>query len=519
MRGIPLTQLREIFLPIRVAGAGNTEGVSPFSKLKKLNSASWRRIQGESLTSLFARMAKQVPAYIRFLKEQEIDPVTIKEPAQLAHVPPISKKNYLHTQPFQELFWNGSMCTPHVLTSTSGSTGRPTYFARSASVDEQSSYIHELIFNASSLKKDASTLVIVCFGMGVWIGGLITYQAFQLLSKRGYPISILTPGINKAEILKTLRDLAPHYEQIVLAGYPPFLKDVVDDAIEEGIDFKKHEVMLLFAAEAFTERFRDHVAEKAGIKNVLTNTANIYGSADLGTMAFETPLSILTRRLASANQDFFNALFKGTMKTPTLAQFIPSYVSFEDSNGELLISGDSAIPLMRYAIGDHGGVYTFDEVVALAKDHGIDLVQEAQAAGISESVLELPFVYVYERVDLATTLYGLQIYPETIKEVLLDPEFHPFVTGKLTLVTKFDENQDQYLEVNIELRPGKGTDLHIAGHLQATIVQNLREKNSEFHELYDFIGTRAEPRLVFWPYEEAPYFKPGTKQSWVVKAP
>ncbi|MBA3789073.1 phenylacetate--CoA ligase family protein [Patescibacteria group bacterium] len=488
-----------------------------FKRLRSHTSAEWTRINQEHVVRLFERMAEKVPAYKKFLRSQGIKRKNISTLEDFSTVPSISKKNYLHPSDFNELFWRGSLLSPHILTSTSGSTGKPTYFARSHEVDERSSLIHELIYRTSSLKLNSSTLVIVCFGMGVWIGGLITYQAFELMSRRGYPISILTPGINKSEILKTLRDLAPQYDQIILAGYPPFLKDVIDEAIEEGISFEKHRVMLLFAAEAFTERFRDHVAEKVGIKNILTDAINIYGSADIGTMAFETPLSILIRRLATNNEKLFTDLFRGTTKTPTLAQYIPDSVSFEAPNGEILVTGDSSIPLARYSIGDHGGVYTFREMVDRCKTHKIDIMKEARTAGISKQVLELPFVYVYERIDLATTLYGLQIYPETIKEVLLDRRFHTTLTGKLTLTTKYDHNEDQYLEINIELKPQKEAGKIFVSELQSEILKNLREKNSEFHELSDFMGKRAEPRLVFWQYEDPLYFKPGIKQPWVIR--
>lgn len=481
------------------------------------HSAEWARVQRTYLLSLFRRMAEEVPAYARFLRQNGVKPEQVRTMADLSAIPSISKGNYLRMNPFPELFWKGTLKTSHVLTSTSGSTGKPAYFARSHEVDEHSSLVHELIFQSSSLKQDESTLVIVCFGMGVWIGGLITYQAFELMSRRGYPISILTPGINKAEILKTLRDLAPHYKQLILAGYPPFLKDVIDEAVENGISFKKHKVMLLFAAEAFTENFRDHLLKKANVENTLTDAINIYGSADIGTMAFETPLSILARRLALKNEKLFAELFRGTTKTPTFAQYIPQFVSFEAPNGEILVSGDSALPLMKYSIGDHGGVYTFTELAERFRSHGIDLKKEARMAGIGAHLRELPFVYVYERIDLSTTLYGLQIYPETVREVLLDKRFQEYLTGKLALMTKFDEEQNQYLEINLELKPHKEAGKVFASELTSEIIRNLREKNSEFHELSDFLGKRSEPRLVFWKYEDPLYFKPGIKQAWVVR--
>lgn len=491
-----------------------------FNRLRAFKSADWTKVQKRATVHLFERMAKGVPAYRTFLKAHGVSTSKGVADLHLSDLPSISKANYLNTSAFKDIFWNGSVKTNQVLTSTSGSTGKPVYFARTSDVDEQSSLVHELFFRTSSLSTDKPTLVVACFGMGVWIGGILTYQAFELLGRRGYPIAVIAPGINKKEIFKILRDLAPSYEQLILCGYPPFLKDIIDEAPAQGISFDKHKVALLFAAEAFTEQFREYVAKKANIHNPLTDIANVYGSADIGTMAIETPLSILVRRLAMRNPQLFAELFrgiKGTAKTPTLAQFIPDFVSFDAPNGEILITGDSAIPLMRYSIGDHGGVHTYEEVKDRLKAYGIDLVKEAKKVGIDRKIFQLPFVYVYERIDLASTLYGLQVYPEMIKEVLLKKEFNQLVTGKLTLVTKFDDNQDQYLEINIERRPGKEISPVLEAELLSEIFKNLREKSSEFRELSTFLGKRAEPRLVFWNYEDPLYFKPGIKQQWVIR--
>lgn len=485
-----------------------------FEALKSLKSADWMRDSKELQLSLFKRMSASVPAYKDFLRSLRIG---MQDVRSVETIPIMSKKNYLREHAFSELLWDGSLRAPYVLTATSGSTGKPVYFARSHKVDEQSSLIHELIFDAGSLQKDKPTLVIDCFGMGVWIGGLITYQAYKLMSLRGYPISILTPGINKKEILKILSDIAPQYDQIIMTGYAPFLKDVIDEALSQGISFEKYRMNLLFAAEAFSERFREHIAQKVGLKNILTDAINIYGSADIGTMAFETPISILARRLAMKHEALFTDIFGSITKTPTLAQYIPKFVSFETVDGEILLSGDSAIPLLKYSIGDRGGVYSFAELVERFKKYGVDLRKEARAAGIQKHMLELPFVYVFERIDLATTLYGLQVYPETIKEVLIESEFADLLTGKLTLITKFDANHDQYLEVNIECKPHKEVGTVFAAKLLEEIVKRLCEKNSEFRELYNFLGERARPKLLFWPYEDPLYFKSGGKHPWVVR--
>ena len=432
-------------------------------------------------------------------------------------MPFINKDNYLRVYPYRDLFWGGSLGDPHVLTSTSGSTGEPFYFARSQEIDEQSALIHERFFLQSSLSKQKPTLVIVCFGMGVWIGGLITYQAFQLLGRRGHPISVITPGINKSEIFKILQLLAPNYEQLIFAGYPPFIKDIVDEAAEQGISLKKYRIGIVFAAEAFTEQFRDYVAAKASIKDPLTDTMNIYGTADLGTMAAETPLSILIRRIATGKPALFKDLFGDIMKTPTLTQFIPRFTDIHEHGGELVVSGTSAMPLVHYALGDHGGVRTFREIEDAFKKHGINLKAKMRASKIPPALSSFPFAYVYERKDLSTTLYGLQIYPESIRDILLDETYTPFLTGRFTLVTKFDENHDQYLEINIELRHNKEASPTLSSRLAAQLLKNLIHKNGEFKELYKFLGPRAEPRLVFWPHEDPLFFRRDIKQKWVVR--
>ena len=45
-----------------------------------------------------------------------------------------------------------------------------------------------------------------------------------------------------------------------------------------------------------------------------------------------------------------------------------------------------------------------------------DSAPPTKNAGIKNHMYQLPFVYVYERTDMSTTLYGLQIYPEIIKK-------------------------------------------------------------------------------------------------------
>lgn len=477
----------------------------------------WERAQRTRALELFHRAAVAVPAYKDFLRKNGINPDRITTWRDFQSVPPTDKKNYLHAYHLRQLLWNGSLEHPMTFSATSGSTGKPFYFPRTRQLEEESSVIHEAFLRNGSHGADIPTLVIVGFGMGVWIGGPITYRAFAIARERGYPVSIITPGVNKAEIINALKYLAPKFAQTILVGYPPFVKDIIDEAPLAGIRLKKLNIRLLFAAEAFTERFRDYVVRRAGVQNPMTDTLNVYGSADIGTMAYETPTAIFIRRCAAKNRALFRALFPDVDKTPTLAQYNPLYTGFESVGGELLLTGDSALPLVRYAIGDHGGTWCFGEIVSLLGKHGVRFADEARKAGIAQMTYELPFVYVYERSDLSTTLYGLQVYPEFIKNALLDPAISRWLSGKFSLQTKFDEKQNQYLDINIELQKGMKETAALRKRVSEKIFHHLQKNSSEFREIARYIGKRAVPRVHFWPAEHAAYFAPGAKQRWVLK--
>jgi len=498
-------------------GNDNWESSRIIDLIRRKNSAFWMKERETRALKLFYDVSKKVPAYKDFLRKNRIDPNKIKSFRDFSKIPTVTKKNYLRKYKLDQLVFDGKLKKPLVWTSTSGSTGEPFYFPRGKQLDWEGSVLHELFYLNGSRKLRGPTLVIVGFGMGVWIAGLFTYKAFEIPSRNEkYEISIITPGINKLEIFKVLKNLSPYYSEVILTGYPPFIKDIVDEAKENSVDFSKTKLRLLFAAEPFTEKFRDHVSKMAGIRNVFRDTMNIYGTADIGAIAFETPTSILARRLAISNQKLFENIFSKINKTPTLAQYNPLFVTFEENKGDLILTANSELPLVRYEIGDHGGVHSYSEMVAKIRKSGFSFKIEAEKKKIGD-IFQLPFVHVYERKDFSTTLYGLQIYPETVREALLSKMLSKQLTGKFTMLTKFDSQQNQYLEINLELQKKQKVSDALRARALKEIITILRKKNSEFRELHDYLKNKALPHLIFWPYEHPTYFKSGIKQKWVQK--
>ncbi|MEK7554848.1 MAG: hypothetical protein AAB518_02600, partial [Patescibacteria group bacterium] len=297
----------------------SAEKILDFIRTKK--EKFWLGEREKRALNLFHRAAVQVPAYRDFLHKHKIRSEKIKTFQDFQSVPPTSKKEYLRKYPLEKLCWDGTLARPLVFTSTSGSTGEPFYFPRGEELDWQYSILAELFLQNSSYRTSGPVLVIVGFGMGVWIGGLITYKAFEIAARRSnLPVSIITPGINKGEIFHALKNLSPHYKETILIGYPPFLKDILDQAPEHGINLKKLHLRLFSAAEAYTEKFREYLMRKVHTQSSLRDSLNIYGSADVGAMAWETPLSILIRQLAMGRWRLFADIFHQIQRTPTIAQ-------------------------------------------------------------------------------------------------------------------------------------------------------------------------------------------------------
>ncbi|MGD0977244.1 MAG: hypothetical protein ABR875_03055 [Minisyncoccia bacterium] len=465
-------------------------------------------------------MAKRVPAYKSYLDKQNFNSKGVKKFNDFRKIPTIDKTDYLRNYPLEELCWDGKFKQKRwVISATSGSTGEPFYFPRENVQDLQYAGTAELYLITNFDIQKKSTLYIDAFPMGIWIGGLFTYEAIKIIAERGnYPLSIITTSVDKKEIINSVKKFGEKYDQIIIGCYGPFLKDAIDEGLAQGIDWKKYNLKFIFSAEGFCEEFRDYIAEKTGLKNIYRDTLNHYGTVDQGTLAYETPLAILIRRLAVKQSRFlYKQIFPNTKKLPTLCQYDPELFFFEEVRGQLLCSAFSGLPLVRYDLKDNGGVIGFEDMMSKIKKSGIDIRTEAKKAGIEDTIWRLPFVYVYERSDFSVSLYGFQIYPETIRRVLLESKFHEDITGKFTMMVKGDQNANQLFEVNIELKLHRIGSKKLEKIIEHEITKHLIAENSEYRKTYSENPVGIKPHIVFWDYEHPEYFSNKGKQKWIKK--
>lgn len=504
-------------IPTIPKGFGNINWLE--SKLKKDPESFWIERGEKRALRLFSLMSQRVPAYKDFLKKQKVKPELIRSIGDFKHIPTIDKDNYLKKYPLKSLCWDGKLKEKKwTVCSTSGSSGEPYYFPHEIDQDLQYSIVAELYLRANFQIQKKSTLYIVGFMMGAWIGGVFTYSAIQMLALRGnYRISLITPGTDKLGIINAVKKLGGSFDQVIIGCYAPFLKDVLDDGVRMGVNWKKYNLGFVFSAEGFSEGLRDYVNETTGSKNIYTSTLNHYGIVDLGTVSYETPLSILARKKAIENKKIYSNLFKEKVKLPTLTQYIPELFYFEDVDRTIICSAFSGLPLVRYDLKDYGGVCDYEELRNIFEQENVDIIKYAKESGIASTLWKLPFVYVFERNDFMVKFYLCDIYPETIRRALQHKDLENKITGKFSMVIKFDRKNNQYLEVNTELKSGVRKSLGLKNNIAKIITECLLKENTGYRSVYGHIKERAIPAVTLWNYEHPKYFKPGGKQKWVVK--
>ncbi len=445
--------------------------------------------------TVFQNAYRTVPAYRDFLSRQHVrvsNPHTLHDFFQL---PCVDKKNYIHAYSLMERCPRGILS--EVIYASSGSSGIPTYwFSSDAEVQKAGAIHEELLHDHWHIKKRERTLVVVCFSMGVWIAGQHTRQAFLETARRGYCVTVISPGYAKADIIAILAHLTPSYHNVILAGHPPFIMDVVQEARRRNISFPRKKTFFLTAGDKTDEVWRDTLVTLIGGGDPLRTVVNVYGSTDAGIMAYETPVSVSIRRQAMENKSLRKALFGDATILPALFQYHPEFVYFEELQGELVLTANTPTPLVRYNIHDHGKVIPYHDMMSLLRKEGVD-GQVKKAAHISK----LPFVAVIGRADVAATFYALHVYPEHINAGLAERGSARLTTGNyISYVRSVQKGRSQEFHIELELARGVKTAKRVEEVLRANIVKQLIRLNIEYRKLHEWIGIRALPKLHLHPH-------------------
>ena len=458
----------------------------------------WVKKGEEYALELFHRAAEKVPAYQDFLSKNSVDHkkiITIED--FKSGVPVIDKENYIYKYSLSELCWNGDVTQSSLISQSSGTTGSPHFWPRFAKYDKDLKLVHEVFFKDLYNTDNKKTLFVVCFYLGAHIAGVVTTNAVRDILSDGMKGSIVTAGINKKDIFSTINKLSPLFDQTILMGYPPFLRDIILDGKNDdvGIDWKKINLKFMFSAESFPENWRDNLYKNSGINNFLQSGFNVYGCSEVGFMG----------KFLENNSESRSLFGLANGYVPAIYQYHPWNKYFESINNHLVCTSDNGLPLIRYDIKDIGVVYKTDEIKEKFSSK-IDI----------ENIWNLPIITVFGRSDYTATIYGVNVYPEHIKAVIAKDNFINLIGDKFFLKTVFEDGE-QSLEIHLELLPNVDKQLCLSDNFSSIFFDNLLHVNIEYHKLYDVVGKKVKPKLFFYENGSENFYSLKAKNKYIIK--
>ncbi len=427
---------------------------------------------------------RNVPAYRDFLKDKEI--------RKWSEIPCTDKDTYIKKYATEQRCNNGVIpATGIAVDESSGSTGIPYNWVRSLQERHEShafiSYFSTYCFG----KKPWFT--INAFSMGAWATGINMGVAMQ----RNGIIKNTGPDIGK--ILHTLEFFGPGHDYLV-AGYPPFLKQLYDYAKEQNFQWEQYSISGLVGGEGMSEGLRDYLLP--GFKKVYSG----YGATDLEIgIGGETPLTVAIRNLARENQDVRKLLFGEDSRLPMIFQYNPVMHYIEvNKNRELIftITRKSVLsPRIRYNIHDEGGILRYDQLSKKLASLGIDI--ETIAKGSNNKNLTFPVMWIYGRRDFTISIMGANIYPEDIEQCL-------YADIELAKITR--SFCQSVLEVeNAAVRPAFYFEITIAPteELKKQFAESILEKliamNADFRAAWHEYPETLKPEIYLFRVGEGPF--------------
>jgi phenylacetate-CoA ligase len=426
---------------------------------------------------------KRVPAYKDYMSRQNYEGPRIGiGGATLGDVPEIDKASYIKKYYLTEKLTDGVLPKAGVmLDESSGSSGKPTSWARGSKERRFTRRIIQVAFK--HLIENQNVIVINTFAMGAWSTGFNTSLSLLEISR----VKSTGPDLTKA--IDTLLELGPQFDYVI-AGYPPFLKQIADD---KRVDFSKYNISTIYGGEGISEPMR------MSLLKVFKEVVGSYGASDLEiNIAHETDFTIALRQALVEDENLRSALLKQQRGIiPMIFQYNPYDYLFENNDkGELLVTicrKENLSPRIRYNIHDLGhpeDFYSFKKKLkALGRKDLLKLVE-----------FDFGVLFYYGRSDLSVDYYGGVVGPEEIRQIINASEDYKQKVSNFRLISYEDKSHQKHLLFALE----SAADTHISAEekqkLLDIIVEQLFVLNLDFKAGYEMADNKPEIR-VYGPGE------------------
>jgi len=423
---------------------------------------------------LFHNVQETVAGYKKFQQEHQQKTVDAWE-----NIPICDKQNYLLNYPITELIRENSFAKCFLIGASSG-------FSKSGSVlwlkqsEDEESYIEQvktLLINDYDIDKK-TTLIIVSLALGTWIGGMQLASALRSLAGKTDGVVTATPGINLKESVHIAKEFGSMFEQIVWVTNPSSI-NIIYALLKDNKDLMNAKIYFPVVGEYFTENYRETISQKFGHKKdnpFVVKTG--YGSADTGDLGIENETTIRLRKFLNNHPSICKALFNE--ENPPMLFIKNDKAYMETIDGNLIVTKDQFVPLIRYNTHDTGGLISKNTL---------------KLAGVPENLLaNLPndILYIFGRTTDSVIFYGtnLNIYESGDFLNSLDESFS---YAGLFEVEKKAKNDIEFIEYTIYVLEERQ---ELIKNYQSILIDSLKASSNEFAAKYDELKTAINDDLI-----------------------
>lgn len=307
----------------------------------------------------------------------------------------------------------------------------------------------------------------------------------------------------QSELISLASTLNEEKQQIIIAGYPPFLKDIIEEVKKRKINFKDFGVVGVVGGQAISEAMRDQLVND-GFKQVYSS----YGASDLDiNLGVETEYEIAVRKAIEKNPDLARELYGKNKGLPMVFHYDPMNYHVEcDKNDELIFTctrTDRSSPRIRYDLGDKGRVYASSDVQALLAKYGI----------FQKPRTNLPLMFVWGR-DSMVIFNGANLdFTELERAVTINEDLEANVLKKA-----FYKVDEETFEIWFELKEGVPLpSVQKMNEYAHTLYSDLVRLNQDFrYQVEKLDGKINLPKIRFFKRGESPISEAGGHRKQVL---
>ena len=300
---------------------------------------------------------------------------------------------------------------------------------------------------------------------------------------------------HKSSILAVATILNQEKQQIVIAGYPPFLKDLSDYAESHNHPLSDFCVVGVVGGQAISEAMRDQL-----INHGFNQVYSSYGASDLDiNLGVESDYEILVRKTIENNPNLACELYGANKGLPMIFHYDPMNYHVECKEEDNLIftctRNDRSSPRVRYDLGDKGRVYASSDVQALLQKYGV----------FQKPKTNLPLMFVWGR-DSTVVFHGANLAFTELERAITESASLEHDVLKKAFYSYEDAEGVEHLEIWLELNDGvELPDAAKAQEHAQFLLAYLAQHNQDFNYQVGHLGDNETlPNVRFFKRGKSP---------------